>query len=336
MITEEQKARRRLGVGGSEVAALVGMNPYMRPIDVYEAKVHGRDVPDNQHMERGRFFEKPTAEWRVHRYGGRLVEVDTIQSKQHPLILVHPDFIVAPAGDPAANLDYQNCIDLSIKVPGPRTWGQWGEDGSDECPTQALIQLQYELIPLGELYGINRGEVCAPIDGDLRRFPMVSDRELQAMLIDAVERFWRDHVLPQRPPSPDGSNSYSEFIRRRYPENSGPLLRADFEGEAWAEQLFRARAAMQRAEMEAEEARQQLELLIGAGDGIEGEGWRITWRRTKGTLRTDWEAVAQELGAPQAVVEKHTRLTNGSRRFLPTQPKKKGAKSNGSADRAVE
>lgn len=335
MITEEQKARRRQGIGGSEVGALVGMDPYKRPIDVYEAKVLGREIPDNFNMERGRFFERPTAEWRVHRYGGRLLELDTVQSRQHPLIMVHPDFIVAPT-DAQAPLG-PDCIDLSVKVPGPHTWAQWGEDGTDECPTPALIQLQYELIPLGELYGINRGEVTAPIDGDLRRFPMLADRDLQAMLIEAVERFWRDHVIPQRPPPPDASSSYTEYLKRRFPENSGPMVQADFEAEAWAEQLFRARTVMQRAEMEVEEARQHLEQLIGAGDGIEGEGWRITWRRSKGKVVTDWEGIVQELGVPQTVIEKHTRLTAGSRSFRPTQLKaKKGAKTDAAADRAVE
>lgn len=323
MITEEQKVRRRLGVGGSEVSALVGLNPYMRPIDVYAAKVEGRDVPDNHHMERGRFFERPTAEWWVHRNGGKLLELDTVQSPAHPLVMVHPDFIVLPNG---ASAPGPGCVDLSVKVPGPNTWPQWGDDGSDACPTPALIQLQYELIPLGELYGINRGVVTAPIDGDLRSFPMLSDRELQAMLVEAVERFWRDHVIPRRPPPPDASERYTEYLAKKFPEQKGPLLQADFETEDIAAELFAAREALDAAEERAALARQQLEVLIGEADGIEGDGWRITWRRTKGRASTDWEAIVTELAVPQDVIARHTRISGGSRRFLPTKLKpKKGA-----------
>jgi hypothetical protein len=47
-----------------------------------------------------------------------------------------------------------------------------------------------------------------------------------------------------------------------------------------------------------------------------------TWKAAKDSQKTDWEAVARELGqsAPEmfsAFVEKHTKIVQGSRRFLP-------------------
>lgn len=318
-LTPQQIKRRLEVIGGSEIAAVVGMHPYMGPIDVYSAKLEGQVVEDNHHMERGRFFERPTAEWRCHRYGGALVSVESLRSRRSKVVGCNPDFIVTTDNQTVT----PESIDLSIKVPGPQTWHHWGESGTDEVPQYALLQLQWELIPLGELYGMNRGEVCAPIADDLRVYPVLADRELQAMLIEAAERFWRDHIEKRVPPDPDGTDSYSEYLARKFPRSNGNMLGASKKEADLALNYFETRRQRELLETEEKLLRQQLEAVIGEADGLEGDDFRITWRRQKGKTKTDWEAIARELGAPEDLIQKFTTIGAGFRRFLPTMKKEK-------------
>ncbi len=297
-LTEEQKARRREGVGGSEIGAILGVNPFAGPIDVYAAKIDGREIPDNFNMERGRFYERPTAEWRVYRHGGTLWEPGTIQSAKNPVAICTPDFLVESA---------DGWLDLSIKCPGPFTRGDWGDDGTDVVPYYALVQLQYELAVLGELRGIDRGEIAATIGGDLRCYPMRADLELQAMLIEAAERFFRDHILPRKPPPVDGTDSYAEYLAGRYPQAAGSLLPFDAGAEKWAQAYQDASNALKTAEALKKTARNQLVALIGSADGIDGVA---TYRNVAGRASVDWEAVCMEAEVPPSTVAKHTRKTS--------------------------
>ena len=308
-LTDEQKKRRRLGIGGSEIAALVGAHKYMRPIDVYATKVEGREVEDNEHMERGRFFERPTAEWYAHRTGATLRETGTIVHPDNPLVICTPDFLAKAGGAEH---------DLSIKVPGPRTYGEWGEDGTDQAPDAYLLQVQWELIPLQRLEGIAEAVIAAPVDGQLRRYPVKADLECQSWLIEAAERFWRNHVEPKRPPDPDASDNYSEFIRAKYPREDGPIIRADADAEQWAAELARARADLADAEGRETNARNWLMSIIGPAAGIEGEGWRIHYKTTKPARKVQWEALARHLGATDADIEGFTTPGKSYRTFRPT------------------
>lgn len=308
-LSDEQKAMRLTGIGGSEISAIVGLNPHAGPIDVYATKLEGREVPDNFNMERGRFFEKPTADWYAYRNGARLREVGTIRDPRHSIVICTPDFLAARDGEDE--------VDLSIKVPGPQTQYQWGESGTDEVPPAYLLQVQWELIPLSALYGITRAVIAAPIHGDLREYPITTEPEVQAMLVEAALRFWRDCIEAKRPPLPDSTEAYSKWLAKRFPESNGTILQATPQALAAASKLKAAREQLEAAEIAEREARNQLVSIIGSADGIEGDGWRISYRQSKGRASTDWDAVCAEAKVPPGLVEKHTKRTP-HRVFKPT------------------
>lgn len=305
-LTKEQQAIRKLGVGGSEIAAVLGLSPYAGPLDVYLDKTEDREREPNHHMERGTFLEAGVADWYAHRTGMKLLTCDTLKHPAKPAVCT-PDRLTVPGRL------------LSIKVPGPYTRAQWGEDGTDEVPEPYMLQLQWEFLVLRangfELENV--AHLAAPIDGDLRIYPILSDAELQAMMLEKAERFWRDYVEKRVPPPPDGSDSCAEYLAKRYPRNTGGLVPASGEAAAWAEILRESREAKSQAEVKEKEARNQLVSLIGEADGMEGDGFRIMHTLVKGKTKTDWEAIATEAGVPRALIEKHTTLAAGYRRFVP-------------------
>src|SRR5688500_16450805 len=92
-LTDEQLKLRLTGVTGSEIAALVGMNPYVQPIEIWEGKMNPRPSLDNHHTLRGKFYERPTADWWAHLHGATLRETGTLVHPRNPIVIATPDFI---------------------------------------------------------------------------------------------------------------------------------------------------------------------------------------------------------------------------------------------------
>lgn len=297
MLTPEQLAIRAKGIGGSEIGAIVGEHPYMRPIDVWRGKMGEKDEPDSFHLERGQFFERPTAEWYAHRHDAQLRTVGTLVHPSRPIVIATPDFLAK-----SSTVE----IDLSIKVPGARTRHHWGAIGTDEAPPYAVVQVQWELLILEQLHGIRSAVIVAPLDGDLAEFPVLADAELQAGLVEAAERFWRDHVVTKRPPAPDASPAYTEWIKKRWPKSEGQTLFATDEAEGWAQRLRAARAARKRAEEDEGKAEQWLKAHIGDSDGIVGSDWSISYKSTKGRPSTDWKSLTAGLGIGSETIDRFT------------------------------
>lgn len=267
-LTEEQLKLRKQGIGGSEIAAIVGLNPFSGPLEVYLAKTEGRAFEGNFHTERGTFLEDGAARWWAHRNGATMREVGTIQHPDAPIVMCTPDRL--------AKLPDGSELDVSVKVPSRRSEEHWGENGTDDVPEQYLVQLQWELFILAKLEGITRGVIVAPFD-DLAAYPVAADLELQGMLVSAAEKFWMDHVEKRVPPPVDGSDFSSEWLQKRFPRVTRDVVQAPSEAETIARELARTKAAFRGLCARKDELENQLCELIGEAQGIEGRGWRATW-----------------------------------------------------------
>lgn len=311
MLSPAQKLRRLTGIGASEVAAVVGLSPWATPIDVWRAKIEGRDLEETPAMKRGRLLEPALADWYAEDTGAELRRSPMRRHAKHEFALCTPDRIARKAGDEWP---------VELKTAGIRMIDEWGEAGTDDVPQHYLVQVAWQLACTD--YG--RGDLAALIAGDdFRIYHLHRDAELEGMLIDKVGRFWRDYVETGREPPIDGSDSYSEYLAAKFRHQRGPMLKGTPEIDSLAQRLFAARAESEAVEAEEKTARQQLEQLIGEAEGVEGGWYRITWRTVKGRTKTDFEAVCTEAGVPNELIEKHTTIGAGYRRFLPTLKKGK-------------
>lgn len=284
-LTEEQLALRRTGIGGSEIAAVAGLDPYRTALDVYLAKVEGWMEPLTAPMERGIFLEDGIANWYAHRTGRALRAVGTIRHPRHPLMLCTPDRLAGPAPDTDETLE----LDLSIKAPGPYVREQWGDPGTDDVPQHYLVQEQWELAILRALWPdqvSSTAHLAAPIDGDLRVYVIREDVEIQEMLREAAERFWRDHVERREPPPIDGSPSCAAWLKRKFSRDTGPMLEASAEQDLLAVELQEAERAAAAADERVELAKNRLKAGIGEAAGLQGPFGRVTWKANKNNVRS--------------------------------------------------
>ncbi len=311
MLTPEQLAMRLTGVGGSEIGAVAGLSPYANAFDVYRSKVEGYVFEGNDATERGNFLEPAIASWYAHRTGAFLTERGTLRHPKHPLVIATPDRVANFKADE---------WDVSIKTANLRMADQWGEEGTDEVPAHYLAQIQWEMGVLG----LGWGEIAVLIAGDdLRRYRITFDPELFGMLVEQAERFWRNHVEPKRPPQPDGSDSCGEWLKTRFPKETAPVLQATPEAERWAMRLIEARKALDDAEQAEKEARHHLQALIGDAAGMKGNGWSVSWKRSKDGQKVDWEGLAKAYTPTPAEIAKFTTTKPGPRPFRVTGPKEK-------------
>lgn len=313
-LTAEQKALRLTGIGASETAAILGISPWARPIDVYRAKVEGLELEETVAMKRGRLLEDGIAQWYAEDTGATLRPGVTTRHPTCKVLLATPDrFALHRNGEDKG---------LECKAPGIHMASAWGESGSDQVPPYYVTQVETQMA----CCNLQDADVAALLGGeDFRVYHLRRDAELEAMIIEWAEKFWRDFIINKTPPPPDASEPYTEWLHKRYPEVSAraPILWADADAHQWAAQLFDARKRKDAAEKDEQLARQHLEARIGSGYGIEGETWKILWAESKGRETTNWEAVVAEAGIPRALIAKYTKRTP-HRVFKPTI-KKAGA-----------
>jgi putative phage-type endonuclease len=308
-LTDEQKRIRRTGIGSSEIAAVVGLSPYATPLDVWRAKVEGLSIEETPAMKRGRILEDAVADWYAEDTGARLERCATIRHPESPIALATPDRI--------ATLGSERRI-LEIKTANLRTLADWGEPGTDEVPQAYLLQVQWELA----CSGLMSADLAVLIAGDdFRIYHLKRDFELEQMLLERAESFWRKHVETRTPPELDGSESAASWLASRFPKDNGAIIPATPEAEQWVREYRAAAAEAQVAARRRDAAKNRLKEVMGEAKRLQGDGWTVNWSHVKGRERTDWAAVCAEARVSKELIQKHTSRSAGHRQFRPSWAK---------------
>jgi len=330
-LTPEQIALRKTGISASEVAAVAGLHPYVKPIDIWSSKL-GLVEPfeGNKSSKWGDLLEQVIADHYAKEHAVEKIVVrhpKTIKGSVNGTLVreISPRFRLIATPD---RIIYRKRIatpvrNLQIKTAGLRQSDKWGPSGTDQVPEEYAVQVAIEMAVLG----VNETDLAALIGGqDDREYHLKRDLELEGQLIEICERFWVDHILTQTPPPVDGSENYSNYLKRRFPRDMRPMLPATDEARDWVSLFCSRRDAVDYAEAALIQAKNRLKSLIGDAGGIEG---LCMWRQNKPSTTTDWEAVARDLsrhvGAgyfPDAVA-RFTTTKPGARPFNLITPKEK-------------
>jgi putative phage-type endonuclease len=306
MLTTEQLAIRKQGITGSEIAAIIGISPYSSPLEVWARKLGLiEDVQPSEAMDRGTYLERGIRDWYAAKTGATVTEVGTLVHPDHPLVIATPDGRAVKGDDARA---------LEIKAPTIWTMRQWGEPGGDDIPDHYIPQATWEAACLG----LPRTDVAADLGDRLGIWTVDFDPALFAMLLERAEKFWRDHILTRIAPEAQGLPGEDTVIKALYPSSkTTEQVAAD---EALCEMVGKFRAAkeaLETAEQECDGWKNRLKQAIGNKAGISGPFGRIDYKNNKPSIKTDWEAVARELSAPDVIIAKHTTEKPGARPFKP-------------------
>ena len=217
MLTAEQRDARRAGIGGSDVAPILGISPWRTPLDIYLDKVDGEPPSDSANGAAfywGHRLESVVADEYAQRTGRSLRRVHhTMRAKDHPFMLAHIDRQV---------LDGRTILECKTA----RDSRGWGPEGTDDVPIQYVAQCMHYMIVTG------RDEcdlaVLFLFDRDYRIYTIPFNPDIADQLIDVESRFWNrvEQRLPPLPTNPaDARRLWSQDDASEV-EASGEVMQA--------------------------------------------------------------------------------------------------------------
>jgi putative phage-type endonuclease len=281
-LSEKQQALRQQGIGASEVFDVLNGG-----IITYARKVGEADpFEGNSLTEFGHRIERVIGEAWADRHrdeGVRVYTPGTLVHAQHPWALATLDRVVAPAGvGRPARATWLRALEIKTVFFSSSEYGE----GADEVPEHHLVQVQWQL----EVADLEEATLVALVNGDYREYPIHRDREVGGMLLEVVGRFWREHVLARVPPPITGSEAYTEYLKRRHPRDTGPMLEATPELRDLVAKVREAKAATKAAEEREALVTNQLRAELGDAAGVEG---LCTWRSNKDSAKVDFDAALE-------------------------------------------
>lgn len=275
---EDWLALRRKGLGGSDAAAVLGMNPWRTPYTVWADKTEQLDQDTqrpNMRMRMGQLLEPVIGTLFTEQTG---IEVERypymLRSKEWPWMLVNLDFVV-PTPEAA----------LEAKTTDARNFGQWeDEDGKAKIPEAYLIQGQHELAVTG-FQSVFFGALIG--GNDFRIMEVKRDDFLIENLVEAERKFWT-MVEDVQPPAVDGSDATTQTIKAMYPTSDpGTLIELGEEAIPLIERIEHAKAVYKAAEVEKQTYENQLKSLLGNAElgTIDGRVV-VSWKSS--TVKAHW------------------------------------------------
>jgi predicted phage-related endonuclease len=296
------------GIGGSDIAAIVGLSSYKTPFDVYARITTGDTSKAGTRARLGNLAEPEILK-------------DYCERNSFPLTAFERNVEISLPGKPhfRGELDalFRDNHGVECKLVGFRQADRWGMDGSDNIPDEYLCQVAWYAM-LADLPHIN---IAAWFDGggDYREFRYDRSPELEGSLAEKADKFWTDHVLAGVPPVPTGAKV--ESIQAVYPTANTNLRQATATEADLLAEGFAAYESAKNAEDELKDVKGRLQGCIGKDEGIYSTLGKVTWKNVKVSPKTDWEALAKSLNPPDELIKEYTSQPAGYRRFLFT-PKK--------------
>lgn len=256
---------RKPTIGASQVAAILGVSPWVDPVEVW-GRLTGRlpEQPDSLAMRRGRIMEPG-----LRRLAGELVGAEVRPGPGY----AEPGWPVGDIGH--ARPDGWHLDGSGLVLHELKTTGRLSDWPEDEPPVYYLTQLLWQLAatPPGGMAPAH-ADILTAYDvesGEVRQYRVTRDEGTErriARLRVTVEAWYERHILGDR--CPDGVSAEARALAGALTPPSGEWLEpteADRDLVArWTAARESARAATQAADALAAEVKAR----IGSAEGLRG------------------------------------------------------------------
>ncbi|WP_036019000.1 YqaJ viral recombinase family protein [Paraburkholderia mimosarum] len=296
---------RRTGIGGSDAAAAVGLNPYKSQLELWLEKT-GRDAalttPDpgdtTQPAYWGTLLEPIVAAAYTQQTGNRVRKINAVlQHSTIPWML--------------ANLDREVIGVPGVQILECKTAGEFGaRHWREGVPEYVQLQVQHQLAVTGKA----AADVAVLLCGqqlDVHRIER--DDALIARLIPLEAQFWR-HVQTDTAPPADGSESADRALRCLYQGAGGTVDFADDRrlSSVFAD-LVAVRADIEQRETQEALLKQTIQQAMGEADRAIFETGSVSFKRSRDSSGVDLKRL---LADNPAVAHQYAITKPGPRRFV--------------------
>jgi putative phage-type endonuclease len=185
---QEWLRERKNYLGGTDLAAIAGLNPYRTALDVYLDKTSD-DISEetNAAMRWGNLLEDVVAK-AYSEDTGQTIEIE-------PNTIYHPKykFLGANIDRWVGDREYV----LECKTAGFTKAKEWGEQGTDQVPESYIIQCAF----YASICNVPKVDIAVLIAGqDFRIYTYNRNKELEEKLIKIACNFWHNHIEKRIPP----------------------------------------------------------------------------------------------------------------------------------------
>lgn len=295
------EARQR-GIGGSDAATILGVNPFMSIQELYEDKT--TEIKGDREltgpMKRGIVLEPVAADLYVEETGRKIRRQPMKTHPEHDFMIGNVDRQIIGGASPGI---------LEIKCPGLQVMAKVKAHGLEDY---MMVQLQHYLAVYG--YGWGSFALFNAERWDLIHFDLDADQDFISTLIEREDEFWNKYVVPRIPPP------LGEVEETDIPQVEGAVMVVD--SEEWREtasDLQEARS-LKNAAMELEKiSKGKIQAMMddmGANTVEIPSLARFYFKSYPGN--TAWKPTAEKLAKEANLnIADYIVTGKGSRRFTP-------------------
>lgn len=294
---EEWLRYRKCGIGGSDVAAILGISKWNSAISLWLDKTNQTNDPveENEAMQWGTIMEPIIRKHFAEVTGKTVVEVKGIlQHPEHPFMLADVDGLTTDdEGNPAI---------LEIKTASEYKRAEWEND----IPSYYQTQVQHYLC----VTGVQKAFVAVLIGGNsFKVYEVDADVEIQAMLIAVEKDFW-NKVQNMIRPEMDGSDAAKNLLDSLFRGGIEEQIVMPDEAIEYVDAYIEACAEEDNAKAKKQEASNHIKEIMGDYDKATCLGHIISWKPVS-SERLDTKALKE---AEPEIYEKYVKKSI-SRRF---------------------
>lgn len=197
--------QKQVGIGGSDVATILGLNPYKSTFSLWLEKtgqIESEKI-ENENIEWGNILEPVIRE--------KFAKETGFEVKENPWVLQHDthEFMVANIDGEVFDPDMGEWGVLEIKTAGERMKGDW----TDGPPHHYMLQVQHYLAVMDYNYGY----ICCLIGGNHFVYFKIERDDYVIDKIISVEKEFVQLVEDNIAPEITGHSVDTEWLAKTYP-----------------------------------------------------------------------------------------------------------------------
>lgn len=301
---EEWLDIRKSGIGSSEVATIVGLNPWETPYQLWRRKT-GLDEPkqENAAMRNGHHLEDAVSRMWNDATGREIIKRSAIdwiiRDNDRPYLQVSPDrtYWLGESRSPEAKGI------LEIKTTRMKV-------DPEDLPKYWFCQCQYQLGVAGYAQG-SLAWLSAGMGFDFGYQDLKFVPDFYEWLVECVSRFWADNIMGGK--EPDAVN-VADVVLKYNRHTGGKIIECSDEIFDVYQSLKEVKKEMDAIKERKEELEATLKMAFGDAEAISYGGTTIAaWKAPKPSLKFDDKAFIAEY---PDLVKPYMHETQGARRLL--------------------
>ncbi len=311
-------AERRTGIGGSDIAAILGVSPYRTAVDVWMDKTgRATKIEENEAMYWGTTLEDIVAREYSKRNSIKVERINRVVRKPGAEWML-------------ANLDricWQNGQMPVVRRTGRivsrhalecKTASAWKSDvwthADDIADTPLPVEYTAQVMWYMAVADLDVVDVAVLIGGQKYEQRRVErDDETIRAMVERAEAFWFGNVVAGIAPTPVNADD----AKALFPHDDGSSIEADAELIADITQAKSIKQEITLLSDELEVVATRIKSRLGHAQAITQGGVQlVTWKSNRDSVKTDWKAAYASLNAPAEHIAAFQTTSTGARPFV--------------------